>query len=123
MALYENLPVYKAAYDMLIACYKFCANMQRDYRYTIGEDLKKGLMTIMVDIYRANATTEKTAVLAEARQKLVVVKLQIRVLRDLKQISIKTYALQAEHIETLSKQLAAWHKYSTKTESKDNHDD
>lgn len=112
MALYENLPVYKAAYDLLLDSFRMCKNLERDFRYTIGEKLKQDIMDIMVDIYKANATTEKTSVLASARERLVVVKLQIRLLRDLKQISIKTFALQSEKAELLSIQLAAWHKSS-----------
>ena len=64
----------------------------------------------MVDIYRANSCTDKTSLLAGARERLVIVRLQLRLLRDLKQISIKTFALQSERQESLSKQLAAWHK-------------
>lgn len=110
MALYENLPVFKASYDLLVESYNMCHNLQRDYRYTLGEKLKQELMDLMVDIYKANVTSDKASILGHARERLVVVKLQLRLLRDLKQISIRTYALQAERSETLSAQLAAWHK-------------
>jgi hypothetical protein len=111
MALYENLPVFKASYDLLLETYKLAQNMQRDYRYTIGEKLKTELMDMMVDIYRANGMTEKSAVIQQARERLVVIKLHLRILRDLNQISVKAFALQSERIESLSKQLASWHKY------------
>lgn len=112
MALYENLPVYKAAYDLLLETYRICSNVQRDYRYTLGEKLKQELIEIVVDVYKANSTVDKTEVLQDARQRVVVVKLQMRILRDLNQITVKAFALQSERAETLSKQLAAWHKYS-----------
>lgn len=41
MAHYENLPVYKAVYDLLLYVFRIGKNIQRDYRYTLGEDLKK----------------------------------------------------------------------------------
>ena len=112
MALYENLPVFKVAYDLLLETYKMTKNMQRDYRYSIGEKLKEVLMDILVDIYKANSTSEKSDILQGARERLVEVKLLTRILKDLNQISVKAFALQSERMDTLSKQLAAWHKYS-----------
>ena len=64
--------------------------MQRDYRYTLGETLKKDLIMILTLIYRANSTRQKVETIIEAREKLVAVKLQLRLLHDLKQLSLKT---------------------------------
>jgi hypothetical protein len=64
----------------------------------------------MVCIYKANETEDKLPFLAEARERVVVIKLHLRLLHDLKQISLKQYALQAENIESVSRQLAAWQK-------------
>ena len=47
MALYENLPVFKVAYDLLLETYKMTKNMQRDYRYSIGEKLKEVLQGVL----------------------------------------------------------------------------
>ena len=59
--------------------------MQRDYRYTLGETLKRDLITILnALIYRANANRQKGEIIVEAREKLVAVKLQLRLLHDLK---------------------------------------
>jgi S23 ribosomal protein. len=116
MALYENLPVFKASYDVLLSIYALSRNMQREYRYTIGEKLKTELMDMMVNIYKANSITDKSSVIQQARESLVVIKLHLRILRDLKQISVKSFALLSERIESLSKQLALWHKYSKNKE-------
>jgi hypothetical protein len=40
----------------------------------------------------------------------VVIKLHLRLLHDMKQISLKQYALQSVNIESVSKQLTAWQK-------------
>lgn len=63
MAIYENLPVYKASYDLLLELYDVCHNLSRDHRYTIGERLKNRLMDLMVCVYKANANVEKRATL------------------------------------------------------------
>lgn len=34
MAIYDNLPVFKDTYDLLLLFIRTSANMQRDFRYT-----------------------------------------------------------------------------------------
>lgn len=112
MAIYENLPVYKQSYDLLIEVYEMSKNMSRDYRFTIGEEIKKRVMDLMVCIYHANSSTneDKVTHLKKAREYVVEIKLYIRLLSDLKQISIKKQAVLTEKIESISKQLTAWAK-------------
>ena len=114
MANYDNLPVYKAAYDLLIYVFKVGHNMERDYRYTLGEAVKKDISEVLILIYRANSATEKSEFITEAREGIVVVKLHLRLLCDLKQISVKAYAHASLLAESVSKQLAAWQKAQQK---------
>ena len=37
---YENLPVYKSTFDLLVQVYRITGNMQREYRFTLAEQLK-----------------------------------------------------------------------------------
>ena len=116
MATYDNLRVYKAVYDLMMEVFRF-SNVQRDIKFTLVEDLKKEIIKIIVLIYRANATTEKEAIINEAREGMVVVKLYIRMLCDLKQISPKRFGVLAEQTESISKQLSAWQKYNSNSSS------
>ena len=112
MAIYENLPVFKQSYDLLIDIYGMAKNMSRDYRFTIGEDLKRRVMDQMIFIYHANGSKneDKVMYLKKAREYIVEIKLFIRLLSDLKQISIKRVAALTEKTESISKQLTAWAK-------------
>lgn len=111
MATYNQLPVYKATYDLLLYVYQTGKDVQRDYRYTLGETLKKDLISILTLIYRANNNTlKKVETIVEAREKLVAVKLQLRLLHDLKQLSLKNYANASLMTESISKQLSAWQR-------------
>lgn len=113
---YDNLPVYKSAYDLLLFVFRLGSNLKREYRYTLGENLKNGLIQVLLCIYTANSSRQKEAPLQKAREEIVVVKVQLRLLSDLKQISIRQYALAAEQAESVSKQLAAWHRSCLQTE-------
>ncbi len=112
MAQYDNLPVYKAAYDLLQSVYKSLGNVPRDVKFTLVETLKNELTDILVLIYKANSTTAKFPLITEAREKLVSVKIRLRLLHDLHYIGVKQYAHLAMQVELVSKQLTAWHKYA-----------
>ena len=59
MATYDNLPVYKACYSLLLLLFNGARNMQRDYRYTLGETMKNELIALITNIYRANCRIQK----------------------------------------------------------------
>ena len=54
MAQYNELPVYKATYDLLLAIYQFTKEFSKEYKYNVGESLKKETIELLTLIYRAN---------------------------------------------------------------------
>ena len=110
MALYNELPVFKACYDLLIEVYRFTKDLTREYKYTIGEKLKNETMELTMHIYRANSTNEKHKVLQSGREKVEEIRIYVRLLHDLKQIKLKKFIHVSRYIENISKQLTAWQK-------------
>ena len=110
MASYNELPVYKAAYDLLLELFQFSANLKREYKFTLGEKLKNEVTELLTNIFKANKTYNKAEFIDAARSNTEVVRLYLRVLKDLKVIGIKRHVALNESIENISKQLAGWHK-------------
>jgi len=110
MALYSELPVYKATYDLLLGIFRFTKDFSKEYKYTVGESLKKETIELLTLIYRANAKRDKNDVLQEARERIEVIRLFIRLMKDMQQISIKQFVQINELVEKVSKQLAGWQK-------------
>lgn len=111
MAAYDNLPVYKATYDLLLEVYKMSINLTREYRHTLGEKLKNELTDLLVTIYKANVDEGlKEPNLRKAREHVVVIKVYMRMLHDLGQIKLKRFVALNEKAENLSIQFANWHK-------------
>lgn len=111
MAVYDNLPVFKLSYDVLLTVLKMSMNFQRNYRYTVGEALQREILALCLSIYRANVASERVPHIEEAREKLVPIRLMLRILHDTRQISTKQFAMICEDVESISKQLSSWHKY------------
>ena len=112
MTTYYNLPVYKQSYDLLIEIFKLTKEFNREYKYTIGEELKKETTAMIINIYRANSSNNKVDHIMNARENIEVIRLLIRLLKDLKQIQVVRIAKLNLAIEELSKQLTGWGNYS-----------
>ena len=112
MTTYYNLPVYKQSYDLLLDIFKLTKEFNREYKYTIGEELKKETTAMIINIYRANSNNDKYNHISNARENIEVIRLLIRLLKDLKQIQVVKIAKLNLAIEDLSKQLTGWSNYS-----------
>ena len=118
---YENLPVYKATYDLLIDVTTISIGMTREYRYTVAEKLKNTITDLLTLIYEAcTYADEREVKLKEARRQLAITKLHIRVLHDLKQIGVKRFSGLCEKTDNLTTQLINWHKSTQKKSAEKN---
>ena len=111
-----GLPVFKVAYDLLLRLFQYCSKMSKDYRYTLGEDIKQKLLRMQVCMYHANAVQrqEKLTYITEALSLLIEVKLCVRILHDSKQLSLKRFALLCEQMADIETQLNKWKQYNLK---------
>jgi len=110
MAHYNELPVYKATYDLLLAIFQFTKDFSKEYKYTVGESLKRETIELLTLIYRANTRHQKADVLQIAREQIEVIRLLIRVMKDMKQINIQRFVKINQAVENVSKQLTGWQK-------------
>ncbi len=110
MAKYDELPVYKASYDLFLEIFRFVKEFDREYKYTIGESLKKETLDLVMLIYKTNSRKDKRLLLEDAREKMEAVRLIVRLTKDLHQMNIKKFVLLNKKIENVSKQLAGWQK-------------
>ncbi len=107
MATYNHLPVYKTSYDLLVELFQVVKNFSRDYKYTLGENFKNEAIDLITNIYRANSSRQKKRLLQSARENVEVIRLYLRLTRDLKQVSLKKFISLNKKIESISKQLTA----------------
>ena len=121
MALFFELPVYKLGYDLLISIYNRTKLFTREYKYTLGERLKNETLELLINIYKANKSKQATRLqyIDSAKQNVEVVRLLLRVVKDLKIVGIKGFVALNIQVEELSKQLSSWHKYTAGAHAKE----
>ena len=80
MALYYDLPVFKDVYQMTLRIFQVTTNFPREYKFTLGQDLKRDCILLVRYIYRANKTKDKTVYLEQFLDSFEVVKLAITIM-------------------------------------------
>lgn len=120
MTTYNNLPVYKTSYDLLLLVFEQIKNFPREYKYTLWDKIKNEIIDLITSIYRANNSFEKRIEnIKLSREQTEVLRLYIRLTKDLKLIKLEKFVDLSEQIESLSKQLFAWESsFKTKKETK-----
>lgn len=115
--MYDELPVYKAGYDLLLEIFKFVRNFSKEFKYTVGDHMKEEGVQLIKLIYQANATRDKLEIIRQARERIETIRLYLRLMKDLRQINIPKFVSINEKIENVSKQLAGWQKSQLRNET------
>lgn len=110
MTTYDNLPVYKTSYDLLLLVFNLVKEFKKEYKYTLWDSIKKEIINLISNIYKANSKYDKQKNIWLAREKLELLRLYIRLCKDLKIINLNRFVEINLLIESISKQLVAWDK-------------
>jgi hypothetical protein len=110
MALHTQLPIYKAAYDLLDVITDLAKNMPRDFKASIGGVLRDEVVKIVTLIFRANTAREKTSHLDALLERLQVSELLLRLSRDKRLISTGQYSRAVDLTTSIGKQASGWRR-------------
>ena len=111
MALYYELPVYKDSYQLTLKIFEITRLFNREYKYTLGQDMKRQTLELVRCIFRANRATDKLKTLEVLEDEFELLKLQVRLCVDLKIMQITKQAEIIEVMEKIGKQLSGWKKH------------
>lgn len=110
MATYDNLPVYKASYDLLLLVFNVVKEFKKEYKYTLWDNIKKEIINLITNIYKANSKTDKKRNISSSREKIELLRLYFRLSKDLKIVDLNKYIEVNLLLDSISKQLYAWEK-------------
>jgi hypothetical protein len=84
----------------------------REFKHSLGQDMKRDCLTLLRDIYRINRAHEKTPFFDAFLDDFELLKLEIRLCVDLKLLSLVRQAELMELTDTIGKQITGWRNAS-----------
>jgi len=113
MALSEELPIYKASYDLLERLTDLAKDLPKFFRYSVGTRMVDLCLDMLAQIYRANMDQQRrpealTALLISHRQLLML----LRVCYRQKALSTGRYAELIKLMDSIGRQTTAWRQKS-----------
>ncbi len=112
MAQYEHLPVFKKSYDLLLTIYQSVGMFGKEFKYTLGQDMKRDALQLVRSIYRANKADHKKEHLETFVDDFELLKLEIRLCADMKILPIKKQAELSLLMDDKGKQITGWRNAS-----------
>ena len=108
MALYYDLPVYGDVYRLILKIFEYTKDFPREYKYSLGQDLKHDSIVLVRSIYRANKAKSKTEYLEVFLDDFEILKLEVRLCVDLKILPMKKQAEITGLMDGIGKQITGW---------------
>jgi hypothetical protein len=63
LALYYDLPVFNDTYRLTLKIFELTGHFSREYKFTLGQDMKRDCLNLVRSIYRANKNKQKANVI------------------------------------------------------------
>jgi hypothetical protein len=110
--IHTDLPIHKTSCDLLGVAIEAAKHMPRDFKSTLGVEIRKECVSLVVRIARANAAIEKVPHIERMLESIEILNVLMRVSRDKRLISNKIYADAVELTSSIGKQAGGWKKKS-----------
>ncbi len=78
MALYQDLPVFRDVYRLTLRVHQLTQSFSREFKYTLGQDMKRDCLGLLRSIYRANRSRDKAHLLDAFLDDFELLKLEVR---------------------------------------------
>ncbi len=103
----EKAPVYKNAYDLLVQIISFSVHVSRNVQNPIGNNLKGLAYRLCYLVRNLYDVADREKQIDDALELCSEIEYILQILRDLKEISVKAFALASERVISVSRQLVA----------------
>jgi hypothetical protein len=95
------LPAYKASYDLCLHVYSATTKISKEYRYEIGARIRSYATDIVEILHLANNISSYPKSTLNCANIIHKLRIDLRILKDLKQINIESWGFLNRQIENL----------------------
>ena len=76
--LYQDLPVFGEVYALTVKVFTVTQDFPREYKFTLGQDMKRDCLVLLRSIYRINKSRDKAEHLEGFLDDFELLRLQVR---------------------------------------------
>jgi len=113
VVLYDDLPVYADVYELTKLLYVFTKDFSKEYKHSLGHDLRRDSARLSRSIYKINKSRDKAALLDEFLDDFELLKIEIRLSYDLHLLSNGKQAQLARLTDSVGRQITGWRNASS----------
>lgn len=110
MALYYDLQIYKDVHSLVLLVFQYTKEFPKEYKYSLGEDMRRDSIVLVRSIYRVNKAKEKESEFDAFLDDFEILKFEIRLSMDLHLISIGRYSEISRLVDSIGRQINGWRK-------------
>lgn len=88
----KNLQIYKLGYDVMLELHRLVSNLPREHKYSIGERIKSEALEVGLSAYRIGMEKKVAECKSDIVERVETLRLFLRMLTDLKQLSLKYFS-------------------------------
>ena len=114
MSRSDTLPIFLDTYKLLIEMYQVTNKFTREYKYSLGQDIKQDTLRLFRCIYSANHHTDKIPYLEDFLSNFELLRLEIRLCHDLNVLPLKKLVHLSLMMDGNAKQANAWKRHEMK---------
>ena len=95
------LPAYRHAYDLALHIFRACAKVGKEYKYSLAEHLRNSMTEIVESLHLLVSHLATDDVVVPCLRAAQRVRIQLRLLKDLRQVSLKQWGFLNAQLEVI----------------------
>ncbi len=105
-----DIPIFKKSYELYKALYEYLKSFPRQDRYSLGVKCESVILEMLEDIILASQSSkaEKLPILQKASVKLNLLRIYVRLAKEVRALDSKKYLFLQEDIDEIGRMLGGW---------------
>lgn len=109
-----EIPIIKKSYEFYRELYIVVKQFPKGDRYALGEKCDLAALELLASLFEAGSVTktEKRPLLARASVQLNLIRVYLRLAKDIKIVDMKRYLALQTDLEEMGRMLGGWKRYA-----------
>lgn len=106
----DNFLLFRKSYDLVLWLYPILDRMPKAHRPVLGAEIERTVISLVISVIRANKSSgpERESLQRRISRDLDVVRILMRLMKDLRFMSVKQYAAGADRANEIGRMLSSW---------------